>query len=821
MPIEIVKDLNREIESLTSKGYGYADARKIVADNDARYEKYVKASFTDKSFWESLSDIGGGIGYDRTIADDYRLLATYVNDDIVHTCIALNANAVASLPYGVYSEDANAKQSVTKALCKARKKSMGSRFRRKDIDSIVEHLQHPLFDIIENDTEDLNNVDMVRLTVTYLQICGRSYWQLLQDSPTSQLEGIRILKPWLVFPFRDIDGNVVSYFYTNIYYGMGGKQTYERIELSREEIVDFRWPSPSDPYAGGDSPLRAAYMKIAVNDKFVEWMNRTLNNRARIDGIVTVDDADPAVRTRVELDFNNKFGASGNGGVLTVDGKKVHFTPISYSPTDLAQLEINDEVRTAVCNVLGIPPALVSDDPKYSNLENSKEHWQRGTILPLVKLIEGRINKYILPRVDKSGKTFFAFDNPIPEDAAFALEQEKVSDALFIAVLVANPDVIDPNEMRSRLGLEEWGAERLAELDDNTPEEPTEQGTDDNEPVDDEADLDADEAVVGGKQKKFAALLKINKEVAKGNIPRAIAINLAERLGYEDAKQLVTHPIEKIAACKCNNCITSKSAVTLETTEGKIKDAAASYFRHLKAQANGIIGKAYRGGITKSDTGIVPDVFVDMQQWARNLKKTPDDLAYRVKPLIEVGIREAANGKQTTLERAGASPDAFSVLPAKVGEYANKRSLRLAQSTLDTVGDHVVNAVEEIKQAILDGIVQGDSIGKLKDRIGEFFDDAAEWKADEIARTETSAATHIGQVAAAKASGIVRGFQYLISADACPVCQEYADQQIDLADYDDSGVVDADGAVPLHPNCTCSLEELLRDEGEQEETDET
>ena len=82
--------------------------------------------------------------------------------------------------------------------------------------------------------------------------------------------------------------------------------------LELENVLVFRWPSPSDPLASGDSPLLSALTKIDLSQKFGEWQDWLLNNRARPEGVFIPKLSDgaslsPEQAQRIEKNINDKL----------------------------------------------------------------------------------------------------------------------------------------------------------------------------------------------------------------------------------------------------------------------------------------------------------------------------------------------------------------------------------------------------------------------------------------------------------------------------------------------------------------------------------
>ena len=101
-------------------------------------------------------------------------------------------------------------------------------------------------------------------------------------------------------------------------------------------------------------------------------------------------------------------------------------------------------------------------------------------------------------------------------------------------------------------------------------------------------------------------------------------------------------------------------------------------------------------------------------------------------------------------------------------------------------------------------------------------------RAEMIARTEVALINEIGRLDAWKQSGVVAGKQWVVAAGACESCQAMgAKHDKPIGIYDSfAGVGTTVGKVevwsptpkkglqtpPLHPNCRCTMIEILDDE---------
>jgi len=130
------------------------------------------------------------------------------------------------------------------------------------------------------------------------------------------------------------------------------------------------------------------------------------------------------------------------------------------------------------------------------------------------------------------------------------------------------------------------------------------------------------------------------------------------------------------------------------------------------------------------------------------------------------------------------------------------------------------------------GFEAGESIPELTARTRTFFDGMSKLKAQQIARSESSRASHMGMIKSWQQSGIVEAMVWDAQADACPWCVEMDGKVVSLGQpfFEqgqslDANFEDAEGnpvarslkfdyeaveSPPLHPNCRCTLRAELK-----------
>ena len=134
-------------------------------------------------------------------------------------------------------------------------------------------------------------------------------------------------------------------------------------------------------------------------------------------------------------------------------------------------------------------------------------------------------------------------------------------------------------------------------------------------------------------------------------------------------------------------------------------------------------------------------------------------------------------------------------------------ALKFAQSTNETTSLQLNEAMSKLRDELTAGLVEGDTRQELTQRVAGVFDQATKSRAGTIAKTEASRAQHLGEMISAKETGLVTKKKWLLSADACPVCEAINDAHPDGVELDGNfgstnyGPIDS---PPAHPNCQCS-----------------
>ncbi|MBS3904813.1 MAG: phage portal protein [Simkania sp.] len=217
----------------------------------------------------------------------------------------------------------------------------------------------------------------------------------------------------------------------------------------------------------------------------------------------------------------------------------------------------------------------------------------------------------------------------------------------------------------------------------------------------------------------------------------------------------------------------------------KIQEICAKHFGIWKDSVINSIEKTF----DKLEIKTIPTKFKPMKNW-------PKDLADDVQPMVEAIVK---NSGQKLLVRVGANPDVVNVFNDHAAIFAAEHALRLSQSTLDTTVKSVDEALALTREAIASGLEQGAGIRELTARIKDIFENASTYRAELIAKTESSRAFNEGLRMSAIESDVVKGFIWTCTDAPCPLCEPLDGTELSLDDE----------LPPLHPGCYCVLREIV------------
>jgi len=328
----------------------------------------------------------------------------------VGDCVSLIAERIASIPLRLYNKD----------------------------NELIE--EHPFYDLLKHFNPDTTRFSGKEFLSIYLDLTGECYILMARDKLGIPRE-LFFRKPDKMTP-KIKEGIIDQYIYLE---GM------REITYPREDILFFRYPSPTDPFRGASPVQRKAYAYDTDYYNMIYQLNMFKNGVHLKQVLETEANLDKEQTDKILEIFDATYGGVGKAhktGAL-VGGMKLKTVGISNK--DMEFMLLANWTMRQLASAYHTPPQKLSH-PEQTNLANMKAldvSWNRECILPRCVRDAEVLNTFLLPFYKEDG-LYCKFDNPVPADEEFLLKKRESSLKTF---------VMTPNEARVEDGLDEvpWG----------------------------------------------------------------------------------------------------------------------------------------------------------------------------------------------------------------------------------------------------------------------------------------------------------------------------------------------------------------------------
>ena len=351
---------------------------------------------------------------------------------LIYAMVAKNANARCRVPLRLYAD--SSRGAKPRSCCDPIKATRGiarrlssleyTRVSPSAVDNIHEVRTHPILDCLDRPDPYgyFDRTKILSLISRYCDVVGSAYfmpegngWRedtgnyMLQGDVNRSVKGppvwLWILYSQYVLPVRMAGSPLINYF------------QYFADHIPYEQLLWFRTNhSLRDPYGAGYSPSYAGDMYADLEDRFVAIQDQLLGIGPRPNLIATAKDPlqppGELERKRFEQELRQKHAGGYAGGVLVNTGAW-DFTPVTYSPADLAGMEISTYDLNRLCNLFGIPPTYFSTDTNLANLQAADTQHARDGVEPWCATVASQLTN-LVRTFDQ--RLFFAFDDCVPED---------------------------------------------------------------------------------------------------------------------------------------------------------------------------------------------------------------------------------------------------------------------------------------------------------------------------------------------------------------------------------------------------------------------
>lgn len=630
----------------------------------------------------------------------------------------------------------------------------------REVDGEVEVVNdHPALAALESANPQMTQYDLFEATQTYLELMGRSFWFIAKNN-RGVILGLFPLRPdyVTVVPSTKIEDGFLAGF---IYKPNGGKG----IPLERDEVIMFKNFNPSYPYTKGYSSLQAAALAVDTDSSSAKWNQMFFKNQATPNGILSVGtELNEDQYNRLRNEWNRHHKGSGNEHKTAVLEGSIEYKSISPTHTDMDFLEQRRFSRDEILAMFRVPKTALGivEDVNRANAEATDFIFGSRVITPKMTKITNTLNEFYLTLFPNTENMKFVFESPVKDN-----ETERVNriNSQFATGYISH------DEARAQVGLPpiENGASVYIPLNLVPLGEPVE--------------VKSVEKPKKPQEKKKELVEKIDTELKKA---------LEDETIVETGRKLIED--------KSMEVYWKAFSTRQERNEDLLRRENK---RHFNAQREQVLKNLKKQLSKKAEDNVNIDVVVQ----GVNTKASQSALAAAALPILLKTFTDESNAVSAFF---GLQAIPFS---QRIQEQIKLNSFKFALSVNETTE-------VSIRRTLNEGIGKGESSAELTNRVDRVFIQSDKFRAQKIARTETTRASQQATEEVYKSNGITAK-QWFTALDerVCEWCGPLDGKIISIdSDFFDKGskFTGRDGGVlnlsysntpgpPLHPQCRCVI----------------
>jgi SPP1 gp7 family putative phage head morphogenesis protein len=554
------------------------------------------------------------------------------------------------------------------------------------------------------------------------------------------------------------------------------------VPFGKKEIVWFeRNPRTESIY--GRSPVEVLSETIQTLIYAIEHNLEYFNDNSIPKGVLGFEGASSEEINAFKdqwIDQQRKKDTAGNWKKdfhnIPMVGKVPTYTRFEFTNAELELLEGQKwwaKLVWACFGVTSVELGYTEDAKGLANQIVQSNIFKKRTIYPLLRLEEYRLNQEIISE--------FEFDDIEFKFILFDVEEETKKATLY--KLWLDTKLKSVNEIRQEEGLDpvEWGDKPSENnpFGNNLNQNPF--GNSGKEEADKKEELQKKKEQMNGEEKSIEGKPGMGHSDKWWEIYHAL---IKEGHSKESAAKIANSKEEK-SLNTMENPLIMKPGETMD--DARLKRAMVYVLRDNEKKLQELIEREVGQNTIKEI-------------------KSVDDIAKKIKSiLVFEGIKEIADAviKNTFMQ---GWESAEKQLDKNV--LVNKIAIDYIQSyTFNNIKGLTDELMTDLRQELERGIMGGEGIAKIKDRIKKVFD-TSETRAEAIARTETSRAENQGKLQAFKTSGAKLKKQWVSAMDdrTSEFCKRMHGKTVGMEENFVDSVTGWEGNVPPgHVNCRSTV----------------
>jgi HK97 family phage portal protein len=789
----------------------------------------------------------------------------------VAICAHMKAEQAASYPIRLYRKVANKSGKGNKVVGKRlmdlkRVENVGAKsaqYAETAGANIEEVTEDPILNVLHKPNPfSISGHELFYWNYLLQEACGNSFNEVIETGDSEYPFQLLPMFPQDVSLQANDDPSIPS-LVSKYIYGRG----QEKVEYNYDEVIHFkRAPSMFSPL-WGSAPLQgvmpeANLLEMATLNELATWTNGHSINL----GYESKDELTDVQVKQLRAELESRHQGIDKAARIFIGNGKLY--PIDAYSKEMQYREGQIYYSQLILSAYRVPESKVRlNDANLGSARTADiEYLSEGIRPMLVRMAEALTEELLYKRMGlERGSVWFAFDDIVPRDIA------TVNAA---AVGLVQNRIWTPDEARAELGygpLPDGSGSKLvtpiggmgtpaAPVIDGQKVPQAPQGPNlavDAQTAEAIAAPPADLALNGAQ---IDSLLSIAQLVAGGQLPSGAAKEIlfaafptisratieaiigglegfkpqAETPAASPTKAPTTPQDQSQAVAAptpppSGKALSVASWRTVKTPEGKSlksKRAASGGLMVLggrSIEALDINGKSITDDAINALIKSIQDWYASAPVSGGDIESRAKELQAILKPQLEKIFQAGGIEGLNTLAAVAGGADlaasvSFDVVPEKALAFLDSYTIRLAKQITDT--QH-----EDLKSALSTAMEQGSNTQEATSQVQAALGDVAKWKAEEIARTESTRAYTYGNLSAWQEAGVTKK-QWLLAPDACPQCKGIAAQFNEPIELGSSFLKVGDSfkddmgqeyhntysnvdAPPLHPACRCDLSPVL------------
>lgn len=618
------------------------------------------------------------------------------------------------------------------------------------------------------------------------------------------------LRPDLLKAISDTKGKITGYEYR-----VGARTD----RFAPEDIININEPSPTS-LVSGFSPMAAAGLEIDADLQAALWNKYLIENFSEPGGVLTTEQSiSDKEFERVKAQWSQRHQGATNAGRWAVLEKGLKAEAIGRSPKEMDLVESRRFHRNAITAILGVPMSLMtSEDVNLANAEAGERVLAKNTIEPQYTLIVGCFNEFLLPEYGSNLE--LGFDSPVPDDVQMKINTALAGEGRWLTVNEAR-DMFDYAPLE--------GGDAIFKPFGVTPQV---------------GDLSAvpDDSMKGYPTKgitfeKLTAKSTFKNDRIKAQIKASIlARTRTKRMFIEGVKTRVHENLikaiddnsssTKVVGFKVIDTDDHDHSNHVKVEEGtnldpRIKAERLEFLKRLprqqkkftsqmqgyfSQQAKEVFKNLKEEGLPKGRGNHAP-AEKSIGRWINKIlfdQKKNNDLIVQMsgdmyRDNIETGSRAVAS-------LLGLDPSDILATPFVIDFIQDRSFLMLSVNKTTT---------DKLQATLAEGVAIGEDLGQIRERITSVYDEAQDFRAESIARTEVGAAQNFGRTSEMENQGVKKKVWIAIFSNTRDEHAEADGQIVDVNEAFDVGGEsleypgDPAGSAENTINCQCSVSPTL------------